>query len=253
MYKLFNISLITLLALLPACSNNADVSIKHDLFIQLQSSSDLLESLVATITPILNAAIKEELGIAKEDTFEFFLPKKRQPLTIYYLNDTREDGIIQIIDSLDTLEKNKLILKDAQIALAPRINFFGGPFDAKDELVIMIDDPQQKLSTINSTLKTTLHIANDVYKSTHAQNLYDITKSERYPYIPHIGLGRIRSTSIKEKNKTGVSLEKVQQRVLRDVQEIIDTIFQDRNRTLIFNTIAVFDLQKRTVLKEYTL
>jgi len=242
-----------MLALLPACSNNAEnVSIKHDLFIQLQASSDLLESLIATIAPLVNAAIKEELGLAKDDTFEFFLPKKRQALTVYFINDICEDGITQVLDLLATTDKNKLTLKDAQIALAPRIEFFGGQFDAKDELVIMIDDPQQKLSALNTTIKTAAHIADNVYKSVHSQSLYDISKSERYPYFPHIGLGRIRSTSIKEKSKTGVSFEKIQERILSDVKRVIGTLFADKNLSLQFKTIAVWDLQKRTVLKEYS-
>ena len=48
------------------------------------------------------------------------------------------------------------MLKDAQIALAPRIEFFGGSVSMqKMNWFIMIDDPQQKLSALNSTLKTT--------------------------------------------------------------------------------------------------
>jgi len=249
-----HISVITMLALLPACSNHADVSIKHDLFIQLQSSSDLLESLIAAITPIINAGIKEELGLAQDDPFEFFLPKKQQKLTVYYVNDIREDGIAQLLASLDSVEKNKLTTTNSPISLSPHIEFFGNPvIDVKDELVIMINDPQQRLTALNNIMKTTARSADDMYKQTCKQSLYDVNKSERYPYLPHMGLGRIRSTSIKEKNKTGVSFEKLQQRVLRDVQEAINSLFADKNLALHFKTMIVFDLQKRATIKDYPL
>ncbi len=246
--------LFLFLMLLPACTKNTENSVKkHDMFVQLTAFSDTLAVLIEAITPIINSSIKQELGLDQEYVYEFFLPKKRFAMTLYYLNGVLEHRVDQLITVVDRFSTHNTSLDDLGVALAPRVEFFAGQFGVNDELVIMIDDPRAALLALHTAFKSAFHNADDEYRSTHTYGFYDVVKSERYPYVPHVGLGRIRSTSIKEHNKSGVRLEKIQERIKRDVTAVIDRLFATRNTKLVFDSMVVFNPQKREVYKEIRL
>jgi hypothetical protein len=246
--------LFLFLMLLPACTQNTENSVKkNDVFVQLTASSDTLALLIEAITPIINSSIKQELGLDQEYVFEFFLPKKRFALTVYYLNGVLEHGVDQLITIVDRVSTQDRSLDGVGVALTPRVEFFAGRFGINDELVIMIDDPHAAVSALHTAFKSAFHNADDEYRSTHTYGFYDVVKSERYPYVPHVGLGRIRSASIKEHNKSGVRLEKIQERIKRDVTAVIGRLFARQNTKLVFDSIVVFNPQKREVYKEIRL
>ena len=218
----------------------------HNLFIQLTAHSTLLESIIKTITPRINTIIKEELGLDTQYKFDFFLPKKRQVLTVYYLQDCVQESESSLFKKINLVEQTNACLND-DITLRPVVEFFGGSFGINDELVIMIDDPQETLLALNKKLKIDFHTLNDEYKRTHAHNLYNVAKSEQYGYVPHIGLGRIRSTSILERSNTR-KLAAIQKRIKQDIAPIIAKLFATHNAHLLFDAMAVFDPQKRTGL-----
>lgn len=240
--------------MLPACKNNSKSSDVSDMFIQINAPSSLHATILEEITPIINASIKQELGLDAGYDFEFFIPKQRQVVTVYYLRDLQNDGIEQILTSLDQADKTTWrSLENQGIVLIPTVEFFAGPFGESDELVMMIRDQKVKLSALRTELKDILHAVNDRYNDTHTQNLYDVTKSEQYPYVPHMGLGRIRAKSIKEHGKAKISLATIQERIKRDIMPVVERLCANINSELYIKALNVFDLPTKKILREYLL
>lgn len=250
--------LVGILLLLPACfSEKTKTAEARTVFVQAIPDSTALKTIIDSVTPLINGIIKDELGLANDYSFDFFLPKKRQGLTLYYVQGMSGSGEADLFSALGTIQESFVALHGQNISLAPEVHFFGGQFDAKDELVIMIKDSSGALSLLNQKIKDAMHDANKQYNNINHADLYDIAKSEQYPYVPHMGLGRIRSGSIKEHIKDPASVdtvfERIQQRIVKVVSDSAKEFLTRDNQQLSFNKIEVFDLQKRSSIKDYAL
>lgn len=244
----------TILLLIPACGNSTkEQNInKHDLYIQLLSLSPMFYTLIQKVTPAINQYIKEKLELSSNYDFEFFIPKQAQRLSVYYLDDFYEDGDASLLADLDT-KMHSMQTNFSQISLASDIEFFAGPFGINDELVIMIKDPNNALSTLNHTMQEMAHIINTSYKKRHKKDLYDIAKSEQFSYMPHMGIGRIRSSSIKEHMSDDTQFALLQEGIKQKVSEIIRALFVSHDTHLLFDTLCIFDVQKKECIKKYAL
>lgn len=249
-------SILCILFFLPGCFSTSDkpsVSITRTYFIQALFDSEVLTSIKKEITPLINQIIKEELELDQENSFEFFLPKTRQPqaLTLYYVDDMQENGLPLMLSVLDGMH----LPTPHSVSISQKIDdakFYG---DQQDELVILMDDHSGELSHLNLTLKATLQNANNVYKHSNTRNLYNVAKSERFPFVPHIGLGRIRSNSIKQNIKDASLIQKtfdrIKERILDEIKPIIQAALTAENKKITFNGFCVFDLEKKECIKEY--
>jgi len=233
----------------------SDKNNRHVLFIQGSLFTSVLVEIKDTLTPIINNIIKKELGLSSDYNFDFFLPKDWQRLTLYYLNDTDTDNnaINCIYSKLENiLSENEDIFKLKNVKLTPQVNLFG---DNKAELVIMIDDPNKELSLLNQKIKTSMNGADKEYMQRRNSCLYNISKSERFAYLPHIGLGRIRSTSIKHYIKDASRADKIyakiMQRILDETSLIVKELLRKNNLEITFKMLCIFDQQLRTCIKEY--
>lgn len=226
-----------------------------NLLVQALPHSPALNSIIEQVSEKINFIVREELGLDQHHAADFFSPKPILRLTFYYANDIQLDGINAFLDSLDKIRVSDFAINNAFIE--PSVEFFGGPFSYNDELVIMIADSNHELSQHNAMIKKTAHEANEQYKQIHNHNLYNIEKSERYPYHPHIGLGRLRSDSIKTQLKDPkqfpVIFERIQSRVKKITMECINTVLTQDNKKLMIDRIGILDLNKRTYIKEYVL
>lgn len=249
------------LFLLPGCffNSKSNNETKHTLLIQAIFDSSTLTSIRKAIIPLINDIVKEELGLTKESEPKFFSPKKIHRLTLYYVNDIYENGEETLFSALDTLEKKKYELVMKNITIAPDVHFFGT--SEKDELVIMVNDPDKKLSRLNDEMKEVAHQANVQYKKKYRHDLYDITKSEQYPFTPHIGLGRVRSNFIKEEltkqkkeSQFDVVFQNIQERVQKAVLKVVKEHVSSGDQKLPIDKISILDLQKQEyihILKKY--
>jgi hypothetical protein len=252
MHNKNNVLIVFFLLLLPGCFfNKAENNVaKSTFFIQLLSNTIVLASIKEAITPVINGIIKEELGLAQDYDFEFFLPKPQpQRLTLYYVNKIFENGEKSLFSVVEGIQWQSLI--PSHVAIAQEVNFFG---DQTDELVIMIDDPDEELSKLNQKLKESLHQMNDGYKQVHHHDAYDISKSERFPFVPHIGLGRIRVHSIKQHIKDTQQIDEIlgrlKQRIKKETSHLVKKLLTIENRTIYFDGVCIFDLEKRAVVRE---
>jgi len=230
--------------------------VRHNLFIQGYLSSPLLQAITNQTGVIVNNIIKQELGLSSDFDFNFFLPKEKQRLTLYGLNSADIGAstslIYPVVDSF--FEKNELNLKLKKVDLSSELNLFG---EHQDELVIKVNDPDEELSSLNQILKDNMHQANLNYRLTHELDLYNIAKSEQFDYVPHIGLGRIRTTSIKQYIKditqTTLVLDRINQRILQEVLVMILDQFTKHDTKLIFDSLCITDLQLKKSVKAYSL
>jgi len=233
-------------------SQKTQTAEKHSLFIQGSFDNPVLTSIKNTLNPAINTIIKEELGLSIDDDFKFFLPKDWQRLTLYYVDEVSVDAGIDIVaDAVKNIVENKrneFALNQAHIA--PEVAFFG---NNNDELVIMVNDPAGELSRLNSAIKGSMHQCN----ASHGGALYNEAQSERFPYHPHIGLGRIRTASItdriKDASQTKSIFDRIRERILAESKRVSRALLNTTNASILFEKVAIFDQQSRSCVREYPL
>jgi hypothetical protein len=189
-----------LLLVTPGCGNTASNSPSGTILVQLLIDAAALSQVKKQITPLINAIIKAELGLSATDDFQFFSPKERQALTLYYIEGVSEQTRPLLLSKFDQIYHACAVYRPHKLRFA-QIDFFAGPFNVDDELIIRIEDSEGTLTHLNQEIRSILHKAHEDYLHEHNKDLYTISTSERFSYIAHIGLGRVRSNSIKERMK----------------------------------------------------
>lgn len=234
-------------------SKNSEQSKQRTLLIQAIPESAIITTIIESIADQINNIIKEAISSNENGDVSFFIPKPALRLTVYYINDIAENNVHIAFSSLNDIFTRPLSF----ISIAPTVEFFEGPFGVKDELVIMINDQNNELKQLNNQIKIALHNADNLYQQRHHTTLYNKTKSEKYDYIPHIGLGRIRTTSIKnhlqDPSQFVALFEAIQKKIQIYVESVIKNAMLQSNSILIINKIGVFDLDKKIYIKEYSL
>lgn len=117
-------------------------------------------------------------------------------ISLCYFNDIQEKNKSLLISHLDNLKLTEQMPQS--VSLASESAFFG---DHQDELVVFINDQEKELATLNQTIKSSARKLSQEFEHKHKTSLYNIPKSERCEFKPHIGLGRIRLQSIKNHTK----------------------------------------------------
>lgn len=240
--------LLSALLCLSACFlNNSEKEVsKSSVFIQLILESKALHSAVESMKPLINAAIKEELGLDKEFDFEFFLTKPRYTLTLYYLNDMYENGQKGLFEALDEQAED---LKNfpQKVAFSDNLNFFG---PTQDELVVVMDDSEGELKSLHGMIKKLVYEVDETYKASHKHNLFDLTKSERHAFLSHVTLGRIRYNSVKQHVKDSEQVDKVFARIKERTKKIVlsalEKLSEKEGRYVSFTTLVALDPRTST-------
>jgi len=252
MYKV--IHLFFILLILPGCLQDqasANPIQKETLLIQAISDSAPITEAIHALTPLINTIIKQELQLAPDYEFNFFLPKKLQRITLYYMNDVISKDNHIIISELNTIPLLSEISHG--IEASAEAHFFG---DQQDELIIMIKDTDGALSDAHQKLMLAMHTADQRYHDEHNQHLYNREQSERFPFSPHMGLGRIRLQSIKNHipndSQTQVVLDRIKKRITQLAKETAVKYYKSPTTSLHFTKIALLDLKKQTYLNEWT-
>lgn len=248
MYKL--ICLLLSIVFIPACSHNS-VNIKavekNIFFVQAISKNVLLDEFIKDISIDINTIIKQELGLDENYDFDFFIPKKTQRVTLYYLNDAIIKDVRQIISALNDLDIANNI---SESRLSLDIRFFG---DQQDELVGIIDDANKEIASLHHTIKEKMHQLNSIYYKKHHYDLYNIKKSERFDFLPHMGLGRIRSQSIKnhirDTGQTAAVFEKIKTRIIFLTKEKLQTKVTDYSFILVWEKVGLLDAKTQSYIK----
>jgi len=239
---------------------------KHILLVQGICYNDLLASTTNLLNKLVDTIVKDELsahGVIINDTsavqafeyndYHFFLPKERQRLTFYYINDFNDDYLIIVPQELEKLiRKNRENFFVRQATITSDLRFFG---ERKDELVSIIADPKKELTFLHTLIKNSMH---DLHKS--CAELYDIQKSEQFDYIPHIGLGRIRvsiiKTLLKERRDSQDSdtvFESIMERIRKETLAILKEELQTRSPQIHFTSIAILNLKTKKYIAEIPL
>jgi hypothetical protein len=215
------------------------------ILIQGTLNMPMLNEIANALTPFVTAVIKEETGLDNA-----FMPRREQLLTLYYLEDASEGSIAEIeknATNLITENKSACMLKNTNLAYD--IRFFGDEFDA---LVIMANDQSQELNALYTLFKNAFNELN-----TSKRINYNVKKSERYGYNPHVNLGKINLSEIKAALKdspdsNGV-VERIRARIIDETLRIINEITKDQPAPIYFESVRIFDKNARTVVQEIAL
>ena len=111
MYKF--VALLFSLFFLPGCSgdyfNNQEKVENSTYLVQAISQAPAITDAIKELAPLINNVIKQELQLDEEYDFAFFIPKKLQRVSLYYLNDVNPKNTTMLIDKLDSLDILKTI------------------------------------------------------------------------------------------------------------------------------------------------
>lgn len=229
---------------------------RDTLFIQGILNSELLSDLTQKAVILANQIAKHELGLAADFNYNFFSAKLRQRLTLYSLNEVdisvSASLIYPVIDKVFIDHQADLVLKN--VYLEPRLNLFG---KYKNELVVMINDSAHELARFNQELKKQMHAANTTYSLEHGEDLYNIVESERFTYLPHIGLGHLSTTAVRkyiqDDTQFDLVFERINERILREVTSLVDVYVAGKDIKLTFDSLAINNLTIREYVKEYAI
>jgi 2'-5' RNA ligase len=240
---------------LAGCSLNnspqTDAVPRTKLLVQIHSHASLISSLIADATLLINAIIKDELHLEKTYDFDFFIPKERQRITLYYVSDfaqNMQDVLFSALEKSDILSS----LSADSVFITVKTEFLG---DQQDELVVIVDDRDNELTRLNQKIKSTMYQLNHAYKKSSGYEIYNRAKSEQFPFMPHMGLGRIRVQSIKnqinDKLLVEPTLKRIRNRIKEEVSALIELTLSKNPLTFAFDRIAIFEPLKGSYIKEW--
>jgi len=229
---------------------------KYTVLVQGSCNIPFISEIKSSITPMVNRVIKQELGLNIDDDIDFFIPKDVQRLTLYYVEDIYDNAEIAniILEAQNVVETNQHAFHLKQTGLSFDARFLG---DEYDQLVIMADDHNQELATINALFKKPLHQLNAEYTSQHNRSLYNVEHSERYGYNPHVSLGKINLTfinkHIKNSQETDAILDRIRIRITEETLHIAKPLFNTESTHVSFDKIIIFDTRPGGIIKEVPL
>ena len=229
--RLYAIISICLLFCLSGCVNNNsenNAQTKHTYFIQAPFDVAITSQIQENISPMINKIIEEEAQVKSEKDLPLFFFKKRAAITVYYVNDMYVNAESILFSSLESL---KNLSASQNVSIGSKVNFFGEPkkdLMALIDLVVEINDPAQELSHLNKEAKELVHTANEEYKSKYNVDMYDIAKSERHSFLPHLSLGHLRSNYIKnlinDESRADKVVEHIKQRIIETVSQVLSEL-----------------------------
>lgn len=233
---------------------------ENKLFIQVISNSKNIENIIAKSGPIINEIIKQKLSLDQNDTSNFFYPKELQRITVYSLSEFDKSGEQLLFSSLNDIDPISMLPKN--IFATANLKFFG---EKEDELVLLIDDRKKELKDINTKIKDKLNKLNDQYEKEKKTALYNVKESEKFPYLPHMGLGRIslrliteniKDKSEEEKEKEiATIINKIKEEIIKQVSELINENLSEKSE-LEAHKISILKInpspKKNEYIKEWT-
>ncbi len=128
----------------------------------------------------------------------------------------------------------------------------------EDYIVMLVDDIDGSLSALHQAIKYSLAIAYDSYRKRYLHDLFDKAQSERFPYRPHIALGRLQTKHLmnfmagSEENKKK-TMDTIKKRIREEVFPVTKSMLLDANKPLSIDSFYLIGHDPRTFLKRYPL
>lgn len=230
----------------------APSSTDHTILIQGTLNMPVLTQLKTAIIPKINVIFEEAFDMDLVSGYKpgtcdyYFTPKNEQLLTLYYVEDIANDaGATAITETSTYLVANNqpaFILKNT--TLTYDVRFFGDEFD---ELVIMAHDQSHELATLNTLFKDAFHTLNS---SNRAR--YNVEKSERHGYHPHVSLGKIDLARIKygpllDINYAKDVIDRIRRSIIDETLRALKEIAHGQPIPISFETVRIVDTDNHNV------
>ena len=179
------------------------------------------------------------------DDIPKFIRNQKCHFTLFYLGHIEEQHESMFVNALERMQASGLgngPVRD--IELSDQTDFFG---DTREELVIKILDAHNDITTLHNKIRQACIDANTLYHRDHRDNrnnhnhntnekhdLFSLQYSDRYPFVPHVTLGKISGQAIRAYAKSvGANgdfvFETIKQKTLREVTKLLKNSGQDKN------------------------
>jgi hypothetical protein len=255
--------LLLLLLLLSACfrlTEKLQAEAITNVHIQIPLQHQGITTIRDTISPLIDAIIKEELAIKEGINYPRFLvpdiQRSASRLTVYYVNGLQEGAENNIFEALAMMQKEKQGTSvSSKLTISPPIEFFG---NQREYIILSIEDAEDSLLRLNSDIKQWLTRANKDYSKIQGHDLFNQEESEKHTYIPHIALGRLQIKHLLNfmdgtDEKKEALIESIRIRIRREVFPIIESLFQTVTTHLKPEFFCVYDSSFKECLRKYPL
>jgi hypothetical protein len=214
----------------------------------------VIEEVQSQIKPLIREIIKQELGLTSDDSFPQFLIKPRHNLTLYYLDGydgkSAEEAFVVALEKMQKMGRG--IHQPKGVHLTSEAAFFG---DRQDELVLKVTDQKHALQQLHNDIKNTCNKACYEYKHHQNKDLYNVLQSERFPYVPHIAIGRLQleylsKTARRSGKNADFVIQNIKKRIEREVFPKIAALIKQGDTELLIHR---FTLKTRGISKIFEL
>lgn len=232
-------------------------AITRTFFVQAPLALVPVKQLHDTMLSGVEEILIQELG-TKEYTennqkWALFFFKPRQAITLYYLYDVREDGVNAILSAGDSV---KGVPAPQNVSLTTNLQFFGDESSQVLEPVVLIDDSKSELLGLHEKIKSAAHTISGEYQSKNVSALYDLAKSDRFAYKPHLSLGFLRHQAIKKLVKDPANAQEIVERIKKRILEVLSKelgkILAGAGAKITFDRVGVYDAQKKSFIKDWS-
>jgi hypothetical protein len=227
-------------------------STDHTILIQGTLNIPVLTQLKSAIIPKINVIFEEAFDMDLVSGYKpgtcdyYFTPKKEQLLTLYYVEDIASDADAAMImeESARIASNNQPACMLKNTTLTYDVRFFGDEFD---ELVIMAHDQSHELATLNTLFKDAFHTLNN---SNRAR--YNVEKSERHGYHPHVSLGKIDLARIKFGPLLDIKyandvIDRIRRSIIEETLRALKEITHGQPIPISFETVRIVDTDNHNV------
>jgi|GEM_PF-3524419 len=230
----------------------APSSTDHTILIQGTLNMPVLTQLKSAITPKINVIFEEAFDMDLVSGYKpgtcdyYYTPKNEQRLTLYYVEDIANDADAALImeESARIVSNNQPACMLKNTTLTYDVRFFGDEFH---ELVIMAHDQSHELATLNTLFKDAFHTLNS---SNRAR--YNVEKSERHGYHPHVSLGKIDLARIKfgplqDLNNAKDVTDRIRRYIIEETLRVLKEIAHGQPIPITFETVRIVDTDNHSV------
>lgn len=174
----------------------------------------------AKINTIISEEIKKTLPDYSEELPTFKMPPLTRPfwMTLWYvgpMDGAYEPAVMRSLQLMQDLQLGTKSISD--LTITQEYGFFG---EAHNELVVKLEVPKTVVK-LREDIQKAMENLNSFYKQTHNKDLFSLEYSLRFPFTPHITIGRLPSGG---KNPVGQGTPLWENIKKRIEQELFKTI-----------------------------
>lgn len=177
---------------------------------------------------------------------DYIVKKSAHAITLYYVREYQQVYEQQLYDYITKYSNDYIAGKARKVLFTDQYHFWG---PGNDELVLQMNDCNESLIMERNALKVMLRELDLTIMGNGGKGLYDVEKSEAFPFTPHMGIIRLRSNAIMrawgENHKAVERFEQLKCEVGNSLQQLLHELDMI-DQPIIFDAVSLLQLPSRT-------